>query len=178
MDIRLARPEEWEALRDLRLRALHDTPDAFGGTAEEAEDQPEPYWRGWILGEGWDGDVRSWVADDRGRLRGMAVGVRFDAEPATVNLFGMWIEPTLRGTGIATRLVGMVESWGRALGANRLVLRVSDGNGRAERFYAKLGFVRTRRPSMPLRDGSDVRVHEMARSLSGADPSAEGLGDA
>jgi RimJ/RimL family protein N-acetyltransferase len=163
MDIRLAGAEDWEAFRELRLRALADAPDAFGGTVDAARDESDAYWRGWISGEGWDADVRSWVADDRGTLRGMAVGARFHAEPSVLNLFGMWVEPPVRGTGVALRLVGMVEVWGWALGLDRIVLRVSDGNARAEAFYDKLGFTRTGREPLPLRDGSPVRVHEMAR---------------
>lgn len=184
MDVRLVRADGWEAFRDLRLRALRDAPDAFGGTAEASERASESYWRGWILGDGWEGDVRSWVVDDRGRLRGMAVGARFVEDPATVNLFGMWIEPELRGSGVATRLVGMVEMWACALGAERLVLRVSDRNERAERFYLRLGFRRTDRASMPLREGSQVRVHEMTKPLDSHRPgrdardSGERLGQA
>ena len=178
VDIRLVRPDEWEAFRDLRLRALRDAPDAFGGTADASIDRDETYWRGWIEGEGWDGDVRSWVADDRGRLRGMAVGARFDEDPATMNLFGMWVEPELRGSGIATRLVGMVERWGEALGVERIVLRVTQGNARAERYYEKLGYRRTDRDPIPLRDGSAVLTREMARSLALRSASAEPVGDA
>lgn len=180
MDVRIVRADEWEAFRELRLRALEDAPDAFGGTHATAVEEPESYWHGWITGDGWDGVVRSWVADDRGRFRGMAVGARFDDEPATLNLFGMWVAPEGRGSGIARRLVDMVEAWGLALGVERLVLRVSDGNARAEAFYAKLGFRRTPRPSLRLRDSSTVRVHEMARPLAPAPSparSAEGTGD-
>jgi RimJ/RimL family protein N-acetyltransferase len=182
VDVRLVRAEQWEALRDLRLRALTDAPDAFGATLAESVDRPEPYWRGWILGEGWDGTVRTWVADDRGRLRGMAVGARFDADGSALSLFGMWVEPELRGTTIAARLVGMVQAWGYALAADRIVLRVSEGNARAEAFYAKLGFRRTDTAATPLRDGSTVLVNEMERPLEPSDErpdtSAERVGDA
>ena len=171
MDIRLVELDAWRAFRDLRLRALQDAPDAFGGTYDEAKDRPEAYWRGWIDGEGWDAVVRSWVAEDRGRFRGMIVGVRFRQEPSVTNLFGMWVEPELRGSGIATRLVGMLEAWARGQGTDRIVLRVSEGNDRAVAFYAKLGAVRTSRPPSPLREGSSVLVHEMQMPLAavGAD---------
>ncbi|HSL10447.1 MAG TPA: GNAT family N-acetyltransferase [Actinomycetota bacterium] len=165
MDIRIARADDWRAFREIRLRALQDAPDAFGGTHAAAAAEPDAYWRGWILGDGWNGRVRSWVADDRGRFRGMAVGARFDADPSTVNLFGMWVEPDVRGTGVATRLVGMVEAWARGQGATRLVLWVSDGNGRAAAFYAKLGFAPTGTPPRSLRDGSPVQIVEMERPL-------------
>lgn len=160
--------DEWEALRDLRLRALADAPDAFGATYAESADRSEDYWRGWIVGEGWDATVRTWIADDRGRWRGMAVGARFDADPSTLHLFGMWVDPQLRGTTIAERLLGMVEAWGHALAVGRIALRVSEGNVRAETFYAKVGFRRTAAPATPLREGSTVLTHAMERRLAAA----------
>ena len=36
MDVRRATAEDWEELRDLRLRALEDSPDAFLSTLAEA----------------------------------------------------------------------------------------------------------------------------------------------
>jgi GNAT superfamily N-acetyltransferase len=168
VDIRLVGVEDWTAFRELRLRALQDAPDAFGGTYDDAKDRSEAYWRGWITGEGWDAVVRSWVAEDRERFRAMIVGVRFDEDPSVANLFGMWVEPALRGSGIATRLVMTHQAWSRAQGVERIVLRVTDGNARAEAFYAKLGFVRTATPPFPLRDGSPVLVHEMELPLGEA----------
>ncbi len=158
-------PDTLERFRDLRLRALRDAPDAFGATSEASADRDAAYWRGWITGEGWDGEVRSWVAEDRGTWRAMAVGARFDASPTVVHLFGMWVEPALRGSGIASRLVGTVAAWAIARGAERLRLAVSDGNDRAETFYAKQGFVRTGEDATPLREGSTVLVHAMERVL-------------
>lgn len=39
MQVRHARPADWEALRELRLRALADAPDAFASTMEHANIQ-------------------------------------------------------------------------------------------------------------------------------------------
>jgi len=37
-------PHEWRIYRDLRLRALADSPDAFGSTFERERDRPDAEW--------------------------------------------------------------------------------------------------------------------------------------
>ena len=39
------RTDEWELLRELRIRALTDAPDAFAQTIWEIQDEPEMYWQ-------------------------------------------------------------------------------------------------------------------------------------
>ena len=45
VEVRRVRADEWEALRETRLRALADAPDAFGTTHAEARAHPEQWWR-------------------------------------------------------------------------------------------------------------------------------------
>ena len=35
---------EWEIYRELRLRALEDSPDAFGATLADAQARPQSFW--------------------------------------------------------------------------------------------------------------------------------------
>lgn len=42
--IRTFIPQEWNTYRDLRLRALADSPDAFGRTLAEEKDRPDSEW--------------------------------------------------------------------------------------------------------------------------------------
>jgi hypothetical protein len=83
MGVRRARADEWEALREIRLAALTDSPDAFGSTLAEERDADEARWRGWITGEGWAGDVATFIAEAPGPLLGMATGYRPDDRPTT-----------------------------------------------------------------------------------------------
>ena len=45
MQVRRVRPDEWRALRDVRLRALETDPDAFGATVAEALARPDEEWQ-------------------------------------------------------------------------------------------------------------------------------------
>lgn len=167
MGVRRVRTDEWEALREIRLAALTDSPDAFGSTLAEERDADEARWRGWITGEGWAGDVATFIAEAPGPLLGMATGYRPDDRPTTGWLFAMWVRPERRGEGIGRQLVAAVEEWAAALDIDQLLLHVTDGNDGAVRFYASCGFVGTSDVPEPLREGSD-RMTQTMRLLVGS----------
>lgn len=167
MWVHRARADEWEALREIRLAALADSPDAFGSTLAEERDADEARWRGWITGAGWAGAVATFVADGPGPLLGMATGYRPNDRPTTGWLFAMWVRPERRGEGIGRQLVAAVEEWAASLDIDRLLLHVTDGNDGAARFYMSCGFVGTSDAPEPLREGSD-RVARTMRLLVGS----------
>ena len=170
MVVRRARAGEWEALREIRLAALADSPDAFGSTLAEERDADEGRWRGWITGEGWAGAVATFIADGPGPLLGMATGYRPDDRPTTGWLFAMWVRPERRGEGIGRQLVAAVEEWAAALDIDQLLLHVTDGNDGAVRFYASCGFVGTSDAPEPLRKGSALVAKTMLLLVKSARP--------
>jgi GNAT superfamily N-acetyltransferase len=164
--VRRCHAEEWEALRDVRLSALADSPDAFGSMLEEERGSDEARWRGWITGEGWAGAVATFVADEGGRLVGMATGFHPDDERALVHLFAMWVRPDRRKAGVGRALVAAVVRWASGLaGVDHVVLRVTTSNEAAVRFYLSCGFVATSDPLEPLRDGSSLMTQTMRRPV-------------
>src|SRR3954449_1869374 len=143
MTVRRASADDWQRLRDLRLRALADSPDAFLTTLEEASVRTDDEWRAWSASS-------VIFVDDA--FTGMAGG--FVQEDGVPMLFGMWVAPERRGSGLAEALARAVVEWARALGAPRLVLWVAIGNAAAERFYERIGFVPTG-VEADLRNGRD-----------------------
>jgi GNAT superfamily N-acetyltransferase len=170
MEVRRARADEWEALREIRLAALTDSPDAFGSTLAGERDADEARWRGWITGEGWAGAVATFVADGPDRFLGMATGYRPDDRPTTGWLFAMWVRPERRGEGIGRRLVAAVAEWAAALDIDQLLLHVTVGNDDAVRFYASCGFVDASPVHEPLREGSDRMTQTMRLPVGSARP--------
>lgn len=76
-------------------------------------------------------------------------------------LHDVWVEPELRGTGLAERLVRACIAALEAKGAKQILLDTAWDNGRARRFFEKLGFA----PSMielvrPARDGTSSAEEE------------------
>jgi hypothetical protein len=94
--VRPARAVDWQMLRELRLRALADAPDAFSSTLEEAAGLPEEVWRQWA--QGGPGSV-DFIAFERGIGIGM-VGVFAVADaPGRMHLVAMWVDPYHRRRG-------------------------------------------------------------------------------
>jgi GNAT superfamily N-acetyltransferase len=153
MGVRRATAEDWQALRELRLRALADSPDAFLATLAEAEQRSEDEWRDWGSG----GVI---FVDDA--FDGMAGG--FVTGEGDVMLWGMWVSPERRGSGLAEALARAVIEWARAERVPRVVLWVVIGNAPAERFYERLGFTPTG-VTAQLRNGLD---RELALALARA----------
>jgi ribosomal protein S18 acetylase RimI-like enzyme len=147
--IRRVRVDEWRAFRALRLRALANAPDAFGATLADAEAEPDDAWRARI---------------ERERSILVAGGGDAPTPEPIAGLYGMWVDPALRGTGVADALVEAVVEWARAAGYPQIGLGVMTTNGRAIAFYRRLGFIEIGQ-RMPLREGSDVEIEIMGRPL-------------
>jgi RimJ/RimL family protein N-acetyltransferase len=137
--IQRIKPEQWQLLRELRLAALLDSPDAFGQSYDEALGQPDAEWRA-AAQTASDGDRRTWfIARD---MNGSAVGLvqARRRPPVDCLLFSMWVAPSARRSGTGSQLVDAVADWGREWGARRVVLWVIAGNEAAMRFYDRIGF--------------------------------------
>jgi GNAT superfamily N-acetyltransferase len=97
------------------------------------------------LPAGWS-FTKKWVigyADTHGRLLAMANVVSDLLAPGVWHI-GLFIVATARhGHGDAQLLYGNLESWARSHGACWLRLGVVQGHVRAERFWARQGFVQT-----------------------------------
>jgi ribosomal protein S18 acetylase RimI-like enzyme len=158
--IRLVTREEWGRVRELRLRALADAPDAFASTLERERRLGQAEWIDWI--EGWEGATNvGFVAErDEGWI-GMALGSRTGDEPEA-HLYGMWVEPAWRARGVGAELVERVLSLARSWGARSVILAVTETNTGAAAFYERLGFGDTGE-RQPLREGSELVVRIMHR---------------
>ncbi|MBU6287501.1 MAG: N-acetyltransferase family protein [Chloroflexota bacterium] len=134
--------DEFEAWRTLRLRALHDHPDAFGASYEDEATTGSAARRqrfeASARGEGsaifgaFDGDTMVGIG---GVIRS---GGRKDAHRAT--MWGMYVAPEARGRGAGHGLVNAVVETARGWGCAQVHLTVVAGNGPAERLYRRTGF--------------------------------------
>jgi len=158
-EIRPLGEEDWATLRDLRLRALSDSPDSFGPTVDMAREQPESYWRGWAAGRA--GRLQAWAAfrgDD-------AVGWISGGVPhaGVGHLGALWVDPSARGAGLAAKLLETAADWCAEHGCTRVEFEVTEGNP-AERLYERLGYRRTGART-PLREGAPLFEATMARDV-------------
>jgi ribosomal protein S18 acetylase RimI-like enzyme len=137
-------PDDWEDLRDIRLRSLADSPDAFASTLEREQEFTEDDWRRRLSGP-------VYVVDDP---RPVAVGGIFDNH-GSPHVWGMWTDPGHRGRGHARRILDALIPPGTSA---QLDVNITNGGARA--VYQRYGFVGTGELE-PLRPGSDQRVELM-----------------
>jgi GNAT superfamily N-acetyltransferase len=164
MKILRAEPDDCQHVRDLRLRALLDIPDAFGSTHAQEAVEGEDSWRSWATGWPRAADQALFAAVDEGVWVGIALGVRWEEDPKDVNLYAMWVDRSSRRHGSGRALVEAVSRWARDLGVRRIVLRVTEGNAAALALYRETGFVDTGAREA-LREGSGTRTVVMQRRL-------------
>ncbi|MFC3352357.1 GNAT family N-acetyltransferase [Streptomyces echinoruber] len=153
--IRSIRADEWQAVKELRLAALRDpaAPIAFLETYEAAVAHPDSFWQEraagscegservqQIIAEGPDG---KWVGSVTVLLEepGTTDWAGFPVERKQGHLVGVYVRPEHRGCGLTDVLFDAALEWAWAAGAERVRLIVHEDNGRAQRFYRRMGFV-------------------------------------
>ena len=170
--VRRADPDEWAAVREVRLAALADAPDAFASTMRREAARGELQWRSRITASPW---FLAWRAGTPAGLVAAvpdqpAGGLRAEA-PCGWHLVSMWVSPRARGHGVADLLLGAVIDHAEAAGAPQVTLWVALGNARARAFYQKMGFLPTgRRQLYPRAGAAPLDEEELARALRSAAP--------
>lgn len=163
--------DEWPILRELRLAALRDSPEAFASTLERELSFDEQTWRSrcetscYLLAE-----------IDR-RPVGMAAVIVLAGDPpavspfdtpvpegAELHLVSMWVDPLSRGRGISRLLIEGLATAAAERGGTALFLWVVGTNDAAVRAYEKAGFTRTG-DRAPLPHSPEVTEEKMRLEL-------------
>lgn len=152
--------DDWEAWRDVRLRSLQDSPDAFGSTYAREVRLDEPTWRERLD----DPTGVAVLASRRGVPVGMGGG--YEDLPGHLHVVAMWVAPEARGQRVAHAVLLALEGWAEERRL-RLHLDVSTENAPARRSYERFGFVGTGE-TRPLREGSTVVVERMVSGRRGS----------
>jgi ribosomal protein S18 acetylase RimI-like enzyme len=172
VQIRRAHPDEWATVRDVRLAALADAPDAFASTLSREASRSEPQWRCRIRAWPW---FLAWRAGAPAGLVAAVPDQPASGPPAAGrrawHLVSMWVSPQARGGGVADLLIGAVMDYAAGAGAPRVTLWVAVGNARARAFYRRMGFAPTGRRQAYPRDGAaPLDEEEFARPVRSAAP--------
>ena len=160
MPVRRLLAPDATAFRDIRLEGLREHPDAFGSSLREEEARSLSWFEqaldgGFVLGAD--------LAD--GRLAGVA-GLRFNQTDKTRHkawLWGMYVRPQARGTGLASSLIAGIVAEARPK-VEELVLTVGSHNAPAIARYRSMGFEECGVEQRALKVG-DVYVDDLMMSL-------------
>ena len=162
LDIRILTPAKWTALRDIRLKALRESPQAFLSTHEKEAS--------------WDKD--QWLAEFRrgdwsiGFVTGQAVSLLGatrtpDMAHHECYLEYVWVSPGHRKTGLAQDMLAFTLDRLRDAGVQTAYLYILDGNDAARRLYEKIGFSSAHEPE-PLAGFPGRSEELLQRSLDPA----------
>lgn len=162
-NVRRLRPAEWDAYRDIRLRALADAPEAFGATHADEAARGDADWQERSNRP----DRVVFVVDGPAGLVGLAGGGPAPGVENAAGLYSMWVAPEARRRGLGKALVEAVEAWAVETGYRALGLGVTTTNDPAITLYERLGFVDTG-DRYPLREGTGLTIQIMVLPLGPA----------
>jgi ribosomal protein S18 acetylase RimI-like enzyme len=162
--IRPLQADEWPLYRDVRLRALRDSPDAYGSVLDLESVLTDDDWARRLARGVQSAGELPLVAECEGTPCGLA-WVRLDDDaPESAHLYQMWVSADHRRRGVGRALVDTAVAWARAMSARRMELDVTSNNEAAIRLYEGAGFVTYGEPR-PLRAGSTLEAVSMRRVL-------------
>ena len=158
--VRQLAPDEFTTLCAIRLRAVQDSPAAYGSTYEQAVGRSDADWRAWF------DTATPFLAEDPDRAAlGLAAMYREADEPAVAHLISIWVAPEARGTGIGDALVEEVVNFASVQGVAVVRLDVAEGNDQAARLYERNGFRLTGCQIARERDGAIEFEMELRRPV-------------
>jgi RimJ/RimL family protein N-acetyltransferase len=125
---------DWQRYRDVRLSALQESPNSFTASFEEEAALDEEYWR--------DRMVRSlrFLAERNGMAVGIASLGRDADDPGIGEVFGLYVTPEARNSGVSWSLVQAATDRAVHEGMRQLQYWVGSENARAIAFAANFGF--------------------------------------
>jgi ribosomal protein S18 acetylase RimI-like enzyme len=161
---------KWTALRDIRIAALRESPQAFLSTHERETSWTRDQW----LAEFDRGDWSvGFIADRAVSLLG---ATRTPDTPShECYLEYMWVAPGHRRSGFAYDMLAFTLDRLRSAGVRTALLYVLDGNEPAVRLYKRAGFTGTSEPE-PLADFPGRSEELLQRSLAPGRPDGPAAG--
>jgi ribosomal protein S18 acetylase RimI-like enzyme len=139
--VRRAQADDAAAYRELRLMALREHPEAFGGDPEEEAARPLEFWCERLDPER-NRNSAQFVAERNGDLIGMMIVVQMAGAKVQQSawIYSVYLQPAARGLGLADTLLQACVDWAGVHGVCQLKLSVVTTNLAAIRLYLRHGF--------------------------------------
>ncbi len=142
---------DWQVFAAVRMRALADSMGENDPSYQHEAAFTAAQWRRRLR------DHAQFVALLGDRPVGLIGAQQENAE--TVYLYSLWLEPAVRGRGLAKQLVAAALDWARHSNVHTVRLRVATDNAAARQVYESVGFTVAHDQTTPVAD-------ELAMSLS------------
>jgi len=145
---------EWQLLKDLRIQALTESPDAFSPPVEEYLSQQDPYWIQAAQRIADSEDIAIFIVRRDNGAYGLVSSQR---DAAGIGHIGaMWLDPVERGQGTGRQLLESACEFLLNNDCSSIKLSVTETNEAAINLYRSRGFIFTGE-SEPLRAGSPLK---------------------
>jgi ribosomal protein S18 acetylase RimI-like enzyme len=161
--IRQLNEADVQAFRAIRLDGLKRHPDSFLALYKEEAAEPDSFFAGRLR----DSTVMGAIGRDFGAGRLLGIGAYYierGGQRPFAMIWGMYVRPEARGTGISARLIDALEAAARRE-VDLLMLAVEPDNDRAKQIYARAGFGFWRFEDYEDRDGAPFREELWTKEL-------------
>jgi GNAT superfamily N-acetyltransferase len=128
----------WGTMRDVRLAALRDAPQAFGSSYQREIGFSREDWLDRMAN---GANFLAYAAECGPAPAGLVGG--FAPQPRIAELVSMWVHPQARGLGVGQALVAAVVQWAVDEGHRCVHLWVTETNEPARRLYERCEFTLT-----------------------------------
>jgi ribosomal protein S18 acetylase RimI-like enzyme len=159
MAVRTLEDHETALHRDIRLRALKESPAAFGLTFEDESRQPLAYWEDQTQAVTDPARNAMFVAHDGDaqEMHGMIYALRARDVSDGGRIGGMWVSPAHRRQGIGGALLECALIWAGENNLSQIGLWAPAAGGAAIALYRRAGFKETGiRNTMPGRPALEI----------------------
>jgi ribosomal protein S18 acetylase RimI-like enzyme len=152
-------------LRDIRLRALLDSPLAFGSTYAKESVLTDSEWLAKAARWTEPNQAATFLAVDADECCGIVACFKDQQVAGRLWLVSMWVAPQARRKHVGQQLVAEVVTWATQHGSTHIMLHVTEGNTPAIEFYLRCGFEFTGE-SIPHTHAAGLRELEMVRRVA------------
>lgn len=152
-----------EDYKAVRLRALKDTPLAFGSTYARESQMTEAEWLARAMRLTRDGDI-GFLARSHGSYRGLVLCFTDKNDSQKGQIVSMWVAPEARRHGVGRQLIEAIVVWAAGQGIKTLQLMVTSVNDSAIEFYRRIGFGMTGKIE-PYPNDPKIVEYEMIRRI-------------
>jgi ribosomal protein S18 acetylase RimI-like enzyme len=147
----------------VRLRALKDTPTAFGSTYARESQFSDEDWRQRSLNLCTPHSI-GYLVSNNNDYCGIAAAFLNEQNPLEADIVSVWVAPEHRKFGVGRLLMDAIQSWALRTGVHTLLLMVTSSNYAAIDFYQRIGFTMTGHTE-PYPNDPALIEHQMSKAI-------------
>jgi ribosomal protein S18 acetylase RimI-like enzyme len=154
-------PQTALVFKDVRLRALTDSPTAFCSTYAKELQFPDEEWMKRSVR--WSSEGSAGFLAMNGEV-GCGIVGSYEENAQCAQVISMWVDPGFRRAGVGKALIDAVVDWAASRAVRELKLMVTSVNPGAIAFYESLGFSITGKTAVYPNDAA-ILEYGMVRAV-------------